>query len=161
VESVAIDSTGATDSTAAVTTMPGATTGAPVVATAPATRVALVDSARKVMAAVATGRKDRFWEMLSTRSLEAVGTESGGTRDEIWDAARETLGGLDHPRVKFIGGTTDSVSLIISRTSYVKVDSLETDTIEDPVIIHFLRERGTWKAIYPGLIYPEHDRRRR
>ena len=155
------DSTIGIDSGGKMTALPGATTGAEGVPTAPAIRVALVDSVRAFMSAVESGRKDRFWEMLSARSMEAAGTESGGTREEIWDAARETLGGLGHTQIRFIGGTADSVSLIVSRTTYQRVDSLETDTLEDPVIIHFLRERGAWKAIYPGLLYPERERRKR
>lgn len=99
--------------------------------------------------------------MISDRSLRDVGTESGGTREQIWDAARETLTKIDRPTIRFIGGTNDSVSLIVSRTTYEKIDSVRTDTLEDPVIIHFLREEGAWKAIYPGLLYPERDRRRR
>jgi hypothetical protein len=124
-------------------------------------QTALVDSVRMFVDAVASNRSERFWEMLSARSREAVGTQSGGTREQVWDAARETLGSLKSPSVRFVGGTVDSVSLMIGRKSTEVIDSLnnEVETFDDPVIIHFLRENGRWKAIYPGLLYPERDLR--
>src|SRR5690349_21152882 len=82
------DSTSGTDS--GITSI-DAVTGAPTSPVAPSVRTALIDSVRTFMSAVESGRSERFWQMLSDRSLRAIGTESGGTREQIWDAARETL----------------------------------------------------------------------
>jgi hypothetical protein len=116
----------------------------------------LVDSVSRFIGSIDGGDETRFWGMIAERSRRFVGTPSGGTREEIWKAAQETLGNLGRPAIRFVGGTRDSVSLLVSRISYQRVDSLTTDTLDDPVIIHFVREDGGWKAIYPGLLYPEH-----
>jgi hypothetical protein len=99
--------------------------------------------------------KDRaaFMAMLSDRSLHQL--NDFHATEEIWGIATDALGDIRHRQISVIGGTRDSVALMIrgERT----VEGEETD---DPIVMNLLRENGSWKVMYPGLLYPNNHLKR-
>lgn len=118
-------------------------------------RAELVKGVQGFVTAIDSNNQSQFWGSLSARSMEMVDRSRLTTREEVWKAARETLGDIENRRITVIGGSRDSVSLRIEGLRMI--DGVRED---DPVIIHLLREGGAWKVMYPGLLYPQHHLRR-
>ncbi|MEO8272299.1 MAG: hypothetical protein ABI557_21505, partial [Aureliella sp.] len=74
---------------------------------------------------------------------------------DIWKGALETLGNIDNRRVRVIGGTRDSAALLIEGLRLI-----DSERVDDPIVVQLLREDGHWKVMYPGLLYPKHYLRR-
>lgn len=114
----------------------------------------LVDSAVRFIEAIGSGDSARFFDMLSARSQASLGTPDGGTRSEVWSAARATLKDLRRPQLSIAGGTNDSIAVLIKRNRAASAGRSFDDPGEQ-VVLHWVREADGWKAIYPGLSYPE------
>jgi hypothetical protein len=109
----------------------------------------------RFIAVIDSGNQDRFWEMLSARSIGQIDRGELAARDTIWSAARATLGDIRNRHISVLGGSPDSVALLIEGLRLI-----DSQRVADPVIVHLLRENGRWKIMYPGLIYPQHDKRK-
>jgi len=118
-------------------------------------RAELIQGVQHFIAAIDSTDSEMFWHSLSERSLTQIDRGHLGSRDEVWTTARQTLGDIENRRITVIGGRTDSVALRIDGLRLI--DSVREN---DPIIIHLLRERGGWKVMYPGLLYPQHHLRR-
>lgn len=118
-------------------------------------RAELVQGVQRFITAIDSNDSEMFWQSLSQRSLAMADRGGLATRDEIWTAARQTLGNIERRRITVIGGRADSVALRIDGLRMI--DSMRVD---DPVIVHLLREQGDWKVMYPGLLYPQHHLRK-
>jgi hypothetical protein len=118
-------------------------------------RTELVQGVQRFITAIDSGGRDMFWSSLSERSTRQIDRGQLGPRDEIWNAARQTLGNIEKRRITVIGGSPDSVALRIDGLRLI--DSIRQ---EDPIIIHVLHEKGDWKVMYPGLLYPMHHLRK-
>lgn len=118
-------------------------------------RAELVQGVQGFVSAIDSNNQTQFWSSLSARSMELIDRSKLASREEVWKAARETLADIENRRITVVGGNRDSVSLKIEGLRMI--DGVRE---EDPIIIHLLREKGAWKVMYPGLLYPLHDRRR-
>ncbi len=144
------DSTGAISASGVPGPGPGATES-----TSGWKRTELVQGMQRFITAIDSGDREMFWSALSERSLSRIGKGQLGTREEIWTAARQTLGDIEDRRITVIGGSHDSVALRIDGRRLI--DSMRE---EDPIIVHLLREHNIWKVMYPGLLYPMHHLRK-
>lgn len=118
-------------------------------------RTELVQGMQRFITAIDSGDREMFWNSLSERSLRQIQKEGAGSRDEVWSTARQTLGDIQNRRITVIGGTADSVALLIDGLRMI-----DSSRQNDPVIVHLLHERGDWKVMYPGLLYPAHHLRK-
>ncbi|MDB5034605.1 MAG: hypothetical protein JWQ98_1846 [Chlorobi bacterium] len=118
-------------------------------------RAELVEGVRSFVGAIDSGNERQFWGSLSGRSRSMVDGGGLGPRSEIWENAKATLADIRNRKITVVGGTADSVALRIDGERLV--DGVREN---DPVIIGLLREKGDWKVMYPGLMYPEHHLRR-
>jgi len=126
----------------------------PVTGTGPAQgwkRAELLDGVQQFITAIDSGDQAKFWSSLSRRSMGWIDKGELGPKQEIWTAARETLGDIKSRRITVLGGTADSVALQIDGMRMI-----DGARQSDPVIIELLREEGEWKVMYPGLLYPQH-----
>ncbi len=115
----------------------------------------VLDSARTFVQVIESGNRVRFFAMLADRSSKAVGTPSGGSAEDIWSAAQQTLRSVHNPTFVVEGGSSDSISIRIRRHRSPQAVQDSFDDPGDAVVLHFVLEGGRWKAIYPGLSYPD------
>lgn len=118
-------------------------------------RTELVQGMQRFITAIDSGDREKFWNSLSERSLRQIEKGEFGPRDQIWSTVRQTLGDIQNRRITVIGGTSDSVALQIDGLRMI-----DSSRQNDPVIVHLLHERGDWKVMYPGLLYPMHHLRK-
>jgi hypothetical protein len=140
--------------TTPIDTLPHAVTGAAPQLTRQ-TRAELVSDVGRFIAVIDSGDQETFWKMLAQRSRRQIDRGELAPKEEVWSAARQTLGDIQSRRISIIGGTQDSVALLVEG-----LRNIDSERIADPVIIHLLREDGSWKVMYPGLLYPMHHLRR-
>jgi hypothetical protein len=146
--------------TSAASTPPAQTTGEPASPgaghIAPAwNRAELVNGVQEFVTAIDSNNEERFWSSLSSRSLKWIDQGKLASRDEVWKAARQTLADIENRRITVIGGSRDSVALEIEGMRMI-----DGSRENDPIIIHLLREKGAWRVMYPGLLYPMHHLQR-
>ncbi len=114
-------------------------------------RAELLEGVQTFITAIDSGDQAKFWSSLSRRSMGWIDKGELGPKQEIWTAARETLGDIRDRRITVLGGTADSVALQIDGMRMI--DGVRQS---DPIIIELLREESQWKVMYPGLLYPQH-----
>ncbi len=148
--------TAATDTLGGATVPDGSGPGPGAPGTGPGwNRTELVQGMQRFITAIDSGDREKFWNSLSERSLRQIEKGGAGSRDEIWSTARQTLGDIQNRRITVIGGTSDSVALLIDGLRMI-----DSSRQSDPVIVHLLHERDDWKVMYPGLLYPTHHLRK-
>jgi hypothetical protein len=104
-------------------------------------------TARTFLSAIETGDERTFGHMLSMRSRNFI-KDIDATR-EIFAVAQDALGSVRGRSLTLLGGTPDSVALLL-RGRRVDV----ADTAEEELILILLREKDEWKLMYPGLLRP-------
>lgn len=129
------------------------TPGAPIPAPPAWTHEQLESRVRGFLSAIHNGDETAFRGMLSSRSTRHI--QEFNAQREIWTVASDALGTIDGLRLRVLGGSRDSVALLIRGQRVV-----EGDTTAEPLIISLLREEREWKVMYPGLQYPEGHLRR-
>lgn len=114
-------------------------------------RSELVAGVRSFINAIDSNDQELFWRSIATRSIQQIERgQLGASREEVWTAARQTLGDIQDRRITVIGGSRDSVALQIDGLRLI--DSVRTNS---PIIVHLLLEKNVWKVMYPGLLYPK------
>lgn len=111
----------------------------------------LVDGVGRFMRSIDSNDRSAFFASLSSRSKAMMASDRTITEDRLWEGARATLGDIQNRRIEVVGGSRDSVALEITGKRMV-----DGQRVDDPVVIQLLRESGSWKVMYPGLLYPGH-----
>jgi hypothetical protein len=114
-------------------------------------RSELVQGVQAFITAIDSNDQAKFWRSLSRRSMGWIEKGELGSKQEIWSAARETLGDIRDRHITVIGGSPDSVALQVDGLRMI-----DGARQSDPIIIDLLREGSEWKVMYPGLMYPQH-----
>jgi hypothetical protein len=110
-------------------------------------RQEVLETMQSFFESIERGNEAQFHRMLSARSAKYL--EELQAQGEIWDVARQSIGAIDNRKVSIVGGTRDSVALLVRDSTKGEPDSTSTDRI-----IITLREGGRWKIMYPGAINP-------
>lgn len=113
----------------------------------------MVGHVEQFLSTIHKGDRTTFAAMLSERSRKTLSDLHAS--DEIWGIATDALGSIQHQQISVIGGSRDSVALLIRGER--KVEGEETN---DPIVMSLLHEEGAWKVMYPGLQYPNNHLKR-
>jgi hypothetical protein len=107
-------------------------------------QAAVLDAVNRFFGTIDAGDAERFRGMLSARSLDVLASMEA--EKAALPIAREALGSIRDRRLRFLGGTADSVALLLSGNR-TEADSV----VREDLIVSLLRENGTWKIMYPGV----------